>query len=86
MSITDIKDEYGLTNTLYNYTKPFEGKITKEKEDKIFSIFKSNKDKDKNSKVTGIYERIWCNYSEQKRPRFVAIADVLRQADPPFYN
>lgn len=86
MSITDIKDEYGSTNTLYNYTKPFEGKITKEKEEKILSIFKSNKDKDKNSKVTGIYERIWCNYSEQKRPRFVAIADVLRQADPHFYN
>ncbi|EJO5348090.1 ABC transporter permease [Clostridium botulinum] len=82
----NIKDKYESTDRAYNYTKPFEGKITKEKEHKIFTLFKSNKDKDKDARITSIYERMWYSYSEQKRPRFVAIADVLRQTDPPFYN
>lgn len=86
IAFKDVKSDYRPINKVYNYTKPFEGKITKEKEEKIFSVFKSNKDKNKDDKMTGIYEGIWCNYSEQKRPRFVAISDVLREADPPFYN
>ncbi|WMJ81682.1 ABC transporter permease subunit [Clostridium sp. MB40-C1] len=69
-------------NILYNYTKPFEGKITKEKEEKISDLLKINKDNEN----TEIYKTIWNSYSEQKRPRFVAISDVLRKADPLFYN
>ncbi len=40
--------------------------MTKEKEDKIARLFKSNKDKDKDSEITNIYERMWYSYYEQK--------------------
>ncbi len=80
----EVKNYYESTNVLYNYTKPFEGKITKGKEEKLSNIVKSTKDKDDSRKR--IYERIWNNYSQQNRPKFVAIADVLRKADPLFYN
>nr|WP_307896999.1 hypothetical protein [Clostridium botulinum] len=84
--VTNVKDKHGSTNNTYNYTKPFEGKMTKEKEDKIARLFKSNKDKDKDSEITNIYERMWYSYSEQKRPRFVAISDVLKETNPLFHN
>ncbi|WP_061320669.1 ABC transporter permease [Clostridium botulinum] len=84
--VTNVKDKHGSTDNTYNYTKPFEGNITKEKEDKIFKLFESNEKKDKDSEITNIYKNMWYNYSDQKRPRFVAISDVLKEANPLFYN
>ena len=76
----------GSTDNTYNYTKPFEGSVSKEKEDKIYKLFKSNENKDKDSEITRIYKNMWYSYLEQTRPKFVAIADVLKEADPLFKN
>ncbi|ACQ53556.1 ABC transporter permease [Clostridium botulinum] len=76
----------GSTDNTYNYTKPFEGNVTKEKEDKIYKLFKSNEKKDKDSEITTIYKNMWYSYLYQTRPRFVAISDVLKEANPLFKN
>ncbi len=39
--VTNVKNKHGSTNNTYNYTKPFEGKMTKEKEDKIARLLKA---------------------------------------------
>ncbi|NFV13506.1 ABC transporter permease [Clostridium sp. FAM 1755] len=76
----------GSTDNTYKYTKPFEGSVSKEKEDKIYRLFKSNENKDKDSEITRIYKNMWYSYLEQTRPRFVAISDVLKEANPLFKN
>lgn len=81
--VTAIK---GPTENKYNYAKQFEGEISKEKKEKIYNLFKSNEKKDKDSEITSVYEWILGSYTEQERPRFVAIADFLKEADPLFKN
>ncbi len=76
----------GSTDNTYNYTKPFEGTVSKEKENKIYKLFRSNEKKDKDSQITRIYKNMWYSYLAQTRPRFVAIADVLKEANPLFKN
>ncbi|EJP6472159.1 ABC transporter permease [Clostridium botulinum] len=76
----------GSTDNTYNYTKPFEGTVSKEKKDKMYKLFKSNEKKDKDSEITRIYKNMWYSYLEQTRPRFVAIADVLKGTNPLFKN